>query len=91
MVKKLPQLTEEQKRIKADFMRYWHEVLPQKYGMIEKFNHTFPITPTRGKILEIGAGLGEHISYENLEGVDYYALEILPEMSLKIKKIFIAK
>lgn len=86
--KKPPILTEEQKRIKADFMKYWHEVLPAKYNMIERFNHGFPVKNCQpgGKTLEIGAGLGEHIKYENLAGVDYYALEILPEMAEVIKE-----
>jgi SAM-dependent methyltransferase len=86
--KKSPILTEEQKRIKADFMKYWHEVLPAKYTAIERFNHGFPAKNRKqgGKTLEIGAGLGEHIKYENLSGVDYYALEILPNMAEVIKK-----
>src|SRR5690349_20198224 len=40
--KTFPPLTEEQKRISDDFMKAWHEVLPQKYGVIEKFNHGYP-------------------------------------------------
>ncbi|TAN50662.1 MAG: class I SAM-dependent methyltransferase, partial [Rhodospirillales bacterium] len=30
--KTLPVLTVEQQRIRDDFMHYWHEVLPRKYG-----------------------------------------------------------
>ena len=71
-------------------MKYWHEVLPKKYGLIEKFNHTYPVkhSESSGKVLEIGAGLGEHIKYENLENLDYYALEILPNMAGVIKNAF---
>lgn len=35
-------LTDEEKRIKDDFMHYWHEVLPKKYGIVEIFNHNYP-------------------------------------------------
>src|SRR4051794_39473182 len=36
--KTLPPLTEQQKAISDDWMRYWHSILPNKYGVIEKFN-----------------------------------------------------
>jgi len=88
--KQLSPLSEEQKRIKDDFMKYWHEVLPRRYGFIERFNHGFPVRNARpgGRVLEIGAGLGEHIAYENLSGTEYYALELRPEMAEVIKKRF---
>jgi ubiquinone/menaquinone biosynthesis C-methylase UbiE len=88
--KQLPVLTEEQQRIKSDFMKYWHEVLPKKYGLIEKFNHGYPVkhSTSGGKILEIGAGLGEHIEYEDLSKSEYYALELLPSMAQVIKERF---
>ncbi len=85
-----PVLSEEQKRIKDDFMKYWHEVLPKKYVMIEKFNHSFPIKNCSpgGRTLEIGAGLGEHIFYEDLSRTEYFAIEIRPEMAQIIKQRF---
>jgi SAM-dependent methyltransferase len=86
--KKIPELSAEQVEIKKDFMKYWHEVLPQKYGLLEKFNHGFSARNARHgqKVLEIGAGLGEHIAYEPLMGVEYYAMEILPKMAEAIKQ-----
>ena len=30
----LPELTSEQERISDDFMHYWHEVLPKRYGVV---------------------------------------------------------
>ena len=64
--KVLPQLTPEQGRVREDFMEHWHNVLPQKYGVVEKFNHgyaaKFSVPGTR--TLEIGAGLGEHLEFE---------------------------
>lgn len=89
--KHLPEFTEEQKRIKDDFMKYWHEVLPKKFTLIEKFNHSFPVANSRqkaGRVLEIGAGIGEHASYENLDGIEYFALEMRPEMAAVIKEKF---
>src|SRR5258708_1312727 len=57
--KQLPVLSDEQKRAREDFMLHWHRVLPKKYGMIERFNHsgafTEPIKPGT-RTLEIGAG-----------------------------------
>jgi SAM-dependent methyltransferase len=87
-------LTEEQVRIRDDFMIYWHTVLPKKYSIIEKFNHISglkPLTIEAGKVidtLEIGAGLGEHIKHEDLTFQKYYALEIRQDMAEKIKQKF---
>jgi SAM-dependent methyltransferase len=89
--KTFPPLTAEQQRINDDFMKRWHEVLPNRYGMIEKFNHTFPARHSRPGFkttLEIGAGLGEHVNYEKLtpeQEQNYYALELRPNMAARIK------
>ena len=83
--KQLPALTLEQARIREDFVKHWHEVLPTGYRIIEGFNHGYPLrnlerVPTEGyRVLEIGSGLGEHIVYENLTGVEYWALELREE------------
>jgi len=92
----LPELTSEQIRIKNDWMKYWHEVLPKKYGAIEKFNHGFSVKVfNRGKekkkyieTLEIGAGLGEHIAYENLDNQQYSILELRENMANVLKERF---
>ena len=88
--KRLPALSEEQLRIKDDFMKYWHEVLPSRYGVIERFNHLYPVKNSRatGRVLEIGAGLGEHIAYEDLDRNEYFALELRPEMARSISERF---
>ena len=59
--KKVPALTPEQHRIQEDWIHHWLNVLPKRYGRIERFNHTYPArhTNSRGRTLEIGAGLGE--------------------------------
>ncbi len=92
--KVLPPLTPEQKRINDDFMKRWHEILPNRYGMIETFNHSFPVKASRPgfvRTLEIGAGLGEHLHYEKLtpeQEKDYHALELRSAMADKIRENF---
>lgn len=88
--KQLPELTPEQRQIRDDFMKHWHEVMPGKYGVMEWFNHGFPARNSKcqGRTLEIGAGLGEHIAYEDLKDAEYYALELRPEMAETIKSRF---
>lgn len=92
--KTLPPLTPEQKRISDEFMKLWHEVLPNRYSTIEKFNHSFPVRHSQPKFtttLEIGAGLGEHIHYEKLtpeQEKNYYALELRENMAAEIRKNF---
>jgi SAM-dependent methyltransferase len=92
--KVLPPLTPEQKRISDDFMKLWHEVLPQRFGIVEKFNHNFPVKysqPGFKTTLEIGAGLGEHLHYEKLtaeQEKNYYALELRENMAAKIRENF---
>ena len=41
--KVLPPLTPEQQRRSDEFMKLWHEVLPRRYGLVERFNHLFPV------------------------------------------------
>jgi len=90
--KTFPPLTDEQKQISDDFMKAWHEVLPQKYGVIEKFNHGYPVWHAPAEFLrtlEIGAGLGEHLEYEHLtpeQRHNYYALELRENMSAEISR-----
>jgi len=88
--KKPIKLTKKQKQIQNEFVKYWHQVLPKKYHIVEIFNHKYPIfvSPSHGKTLEIGSGLGEHISYEHLNKTKYYALELRNNMSTVIKKKF---
>jgi SAM-dependent methyltransferase len=82
--KTLPVLSEEQERIRKDFLRHWLEVLPNRYGLIEKFNHRYPLrTLVSGvKTLELGAGLGAHLRFEKLEiQEEYVALELQPALA----------
>ena len=52
--KQLPVLTDEQERVRDDFMAYWHEVLPNRYGVIERFNHGWPAKTARPRRAHAG-------------------------------------
>lgn len=88
--KAFPPLTDEQQSISNDFMFHWHEVLPRRYGMIERFNHGYPAAAAppgpQSRTLEIGAGLGEHLEYEQLEGQDYTCVELRESMAREIQR-----
>ncbi len=82
--KQVPPLDTEQRRISDDFMKRWHEALPN-YGMIEKFNHgyalKFPLEARPFRTLEIGAGLGAHIAFEDLSIQQYHCIELRQNMA----------
>jgi len=87
--KQIPPLTDEQNAIRNDFMKYWLTELPKKYGIIEKFNHGYAASKgffTGCRTLEIGAGLGEHLAYENLDDQDYTVNELREELAKEITK-----
>ncbi|HOW58710.1 MAG TPA: class I SAM-dependent methyltransferase [Candidatus Omnitrophota bacterium] len=90
--KTLPALTAEQKKIKEEFMVRWLEVLPARYAVIEKFNHSGAFkknnTPPAGRTLEIGAGLGAHVAFENVACNEYYALELRADMAERLRQRF---
>src|ERR1019366_7174920 len=92
--KQIPALTAEQASVREDFVRHWHEILPKHYGMIETFNHRYPLKDWQAsssgtcRVLEIGAGLGEHIAYERLSNIEYYALELREQMATSIRDRF---
>ncbi|HEY0790896.1 MAG TPA: class I SAM-dependent methyltransferase [Chthoniobacterales bacterium] len=92
--KQLPELSAEQKRISDDFMRHWHEVLPRRYGIVDDFNHRYPVRHAPSgfrRTLEIGAGIGEHLEYEKLsleQQENYYALELRQNMAEQIRARF---
>jgi SAM-dependent methyltransferase len=88
--KVLAPLTPEEKDVHDRFMAQWHELLPNKYGRIEHFNHGMPVKMSRPgfrRTIEIGAGLGEHLRYERLtpeQEREYYAVELRPNMAERI-------
>ena len=82
----LPPLTDEQKLISDDFMKLWHEVLPAKFGIVDRFNHQYVASASGSafrRTLEVGAGLGEHLRYETLtpqQEAEYVAMDIRQNM-----------
>jgi len=72
-------LTPAQEEAREAFMQLWHEELPRKYQMIENFNHGWPARlPHKpgSRTLEIGAGLGAHIEFEDVSDQEYHCLEL---------------
>lgn len=90
----LPPLTAEQERISNEFMRAWHEELPQRYSIVERFNHGYPVAASDFPFistLEIGAGLGEHLRYEHLSDEqlrNYVAVDLRANMIEALRAAF---
>lgn len=86
--KTIPTLTEEQQRIQDDFVKHWLTVLPKRFGIIEQFNHRYPLRTFKpgAKTLEIGAGLGAHLGFEKLAQQEYVALELRDELANALQK-----
>lgn len=83
-----PVLSEEQEQIRKDFMNHWLEVLPNRYGLIEKFNHRYSLRTyaPEVKTLEIGSGIGAHLRFEKPESqAEYVALEFQPALAKTIR------
>jgi SAM-dependent methyltransferase len=90
--KVLKPLTDEQKAIGDDFMKFFTEQIPNRYGLLDRYGHNF-IAQSMRKIsgmrtLEIGSGVGEHIEYEDLGIQEYWANEYRPKMADAIKRRF---
>jgi SAM-dependent methyltransferase len=87
--KRVPELTEEQRRIQDDWMRYYHERLPDDHARVVRFNHEYAARSAgRGRTLDIGAGLGEHLRYEDLSSQEYHAVELREDMAAAIRRDF---
>jgi SAM-dependent methyltransferase len=85
--KTLPPLTPRQQEIREDFYQVWLEQLPKRFGLVESFNHAYPLHTAGApqlRTLDIGAGRGEHLDYEDLRAQEYVALELRPELADKI-------
>jgi SAM-dependent methyltransferase len=88
----IPPLTSEQQQISDDFMKLWHETLPKKFGVAERFNHGWVVKTAPEsfrRTLEIGAGLGEHLQHEKLtpeQHSQYTALEYRENMAAELRR-----
>jgi SAM-dependent methyltransferase len=82
-------LTSEQRRIQDDWMRYFHEHQPAEHARVVRFNHRYAARSARpGRTLDIGAGLGEHLRYEDLSTLEYHAVELREDMAKAIRRDF---
>lgn len=94
--KKLPDFTEEQIRMKDDFVHKWLEGFPKKYGAMEVFNQNYPAKifkkidsnrKKRWKTVEIGGGLGSHVPYEDLSSQEYTIIDIRQNILDTLKEV----
>ena len=70
-------------------MRYYHERLPDEHARVVRFNHEYAARTARpGRTLDIGAGLGEHLRYEDLSSQEYHAVELREDMAKAIRRDF---
>lgn len=73
-------LSPEQEKAREDFMFLWHKEQLSKYSLVEAFNHgaltDLPSNHDRYRTLEIGAGIGGHLPFENLALQEYHCLEM---------------
>ncbi|HEY7960498.1 MAG TPA: class I SAM-dependent methyltransferase [Solirubrobacteraceae bacterium] len=82
-------LTDEQRQIQDHWLRDFHERLPGEHSHVARFNHGYAARTARpGRTLEIGAGLGEHLRYEDLSTQEYHAVELREGMAQTIRRDF---
>ncbi len=85
--KAAPVLTAEQSRIADDWMEYFFEVNRDRFRGVIDFGHKFVARHSRPgfvRTLEIGAGLGEQLTYEQLNDEQmeqYVAVELRESMA----------
>lgn len=87
--KQLPVLTEEQNRIRDDFLQVWLRTLPRKYKLLEWFDHAYPARSAvrEGRTLEVGVGIGTQLRYERLDQ-QYHAIDIREQMIASVRERF---
>ena len=69
--KALPALSPRQQAIQDDFVEHWHRVLPERYGVIEKFNHGYPLRHLPAEKManpRIGGRHGAHLDSSRSTG-----------------------
>ena len=90
--KSRPDLTEEQKRIFSDWYQHWlsEAGMQGRYSFVDRFGHEYAArTFEKGcKTLDIGAGNGAHLKYENLDAQEYTALEYSRELIQDINRLY---
>jgi len=75
-------LTPKEQRARDQFVKIWHKRIPPTRQALERFNQGYVAQLSHkagSKTLEIGAGLGAHIAFEDLRDQQYYILEYSKE------------
>ncbi len=70
-------------------MLAWHQELPSKYAFIERFNHGYVASlgvPPGTRTLEVGAGIGGHLPFEDLERQEYHAMEYRADFCARLRE-----
>jgi len=87
-----PVLTEEQQAIFADWYRHWlsEAGMQGRYSLVDRFGHQYAArTFVQGcRTLDMGAGNGGHLKYEDLDNQIYTALESSELLATQIQKIY---
>jgi ubiquinone/menaquinone biosynthesis C-methylase UbiE len=89
--KRVPVLTPEQEAVRDDFMREHLETIEKKwYGFVTNFDNRYTLRSffPGCRTLEIGAGLGEHLNWENRAEQEYHLLDLRQELCDLIKQRF---
>ena len=90
--KKAPGLTMEQAKILDDWTKYWFEINRNKFSHVVDFGHCFVTQHSRKgflRSLEIGAGLGDQLDYEDLtdeQMSNYVSVELRENMAGVMQK-----
>ena len=63
---------------------------PERYGAVERFNHTYPLRHVPStecwRTLELGAGIGGHLKFEPLDRQDYHCIELRESMAQELRR-----
>lgn len=83
-------LSAEQVAAREAFGRQWFEALPTRYAAFERFNNcalpALPSDRSHWRTLEIGAGIGGHLPFEDLTRQEYHCLDIRPEFCEALRR-----
>ncbi len=90
--KQRPVLTDQQRWIFSDWYQYWlsKEGMQGRFGWVDRFGHEYAArTFAKGcRTLDIGAGNGAHLKFEEVASQEYTALERSPDLIADVKRLY---
>ena len=91
--KVIPPADEELQAIIDDMILRWHTETPGSWKLIDRFNHKYPLRSyprdvERFRTIEIGAGDGEQIAFEDLSRQEYTCVELRDDMAASLQQRF---